>query len=637
MKKFYFSLLIAIVATAGIYAQTPDGINYQSVVRDGSGQIVVAQDIILQISILQGSATGENVYTENHSVTTNNFGLVNLTIGEGEVQTGDFAVIKWGSSSFFLKTAVDLSGGGSFQELGVTQFLSVPYSLYSNTSGNGIQSMTTEERDAIENPSVGMQIYNSTTNCLNYFNGISWFETCGDCTPMPSQANAGPDQYFADENISTYLEANTPEFGTGTWSVVSGNGGTFEDAGDPNTLFTGLPCEFYTLKWTISNPCGATSDNVNINFDNTPTTADAGEDQLFLDNTTTTVLQGNIPEMGEGLWSIQNGQGGSFDDPYDPTTEFTGLQCETYTLRWTISTPCHESYDEVIIEFNNTPTPADAGPDQWYLQGTSTTLEGNTPENGLGYWSIVSGTGGTIQFPTNPNSVFIGQQEVVYELKWTISTECNSSSDNVIIYFGVFQCGLPLIDVRDGQIYQTVQIGEQCWMAENLNIGTMINGSNDQTDDGTIEKYCYENSTSNCDTYGGLYQWNEMMQYTTTQGVQGICPEGWHLPTDAEWTTLVDFLGGSSVAGGKMKEAGYAHWNSPNTGATNESGFTALPGGCRNTFGYFNYLGSTAYFWSSTEDDTYVAWDRYLFYNSDNVVRYDNAKHNGYSVRCFQD
>ena len=99
---------------------------------------------------------------------------------------------------------------------------------------------------------------------------------------------------------------------------------------------------------------------------------------------------------------------------------------------------------------------------------------------------------------------------------------------------GQFHCGLPLSDSRDGQIYNTVQIGTQCWMAENMNIGTRINGSGDQTNNGTIEKYCYDDNEANCDTNGGLYQWNEMMQYTTMEGAQGICPAGWHIATDAE-------------------------------------------------------------------------------------------------------
>ncbi|MBI9038907.1 MAG: hypothetical protein JEY97_12305 [Bacteroidales bacterium] len=174
------------------------------------------------------------------------------------------------------------------------------------------------------------------------------------------------------------------------------------------------------------------------------------------------------------------------------------------------------------------------------------------------------------------------------------------TADDVLIYPGSssFTCGDPITDPRDGQVYTTVEIGTQCWMAENLNIGEMINGNSNMTNNSVIEKYCYVNDAANCEIYGGLYQWNEMMEYSTTQGVQGICPSGWHLPTDGEWTILTDFLGGESVAGGKMKETGITHWNAPNTGATNVSGFTALPGGFRDNNGSFNGLAGGTHFWS---------------------------------------
>ena len=188
-----------------------------------------------------------------------------------------------------------------------------------------------------------------------------------------------------------------------------------------------------------------------------------------------------------------------------------------------------------------------------------------------------------------------------------------------------------------GQVYETVLIGDQCWMAENLNVGTFISGNENMEDNGTIEKYCYVNNLANCDTYGGLYQWDETMQYTTTQGVQGICPEGWHIPATAEWSQLAGFLGGSSNAGGKMKEEGTTHWASPNTGATNQSGFTALPGGCRDTYGSFGSLGYHAYFWSSTERYADRSWYRQLYTGSTFLYNYDYLKVGGFSIRCLQD
>ncbi len=214
-------------------------------------------------------------------------------------------------------------------------------------------------------------------------------------------------------------------------------------------------------------------------------------------------------------------------------------------------------------------------------------------------------------------------------------------ADNVLVYPGSssFTCDDPLFDPRNGQTYNTVQIGDQCWMAENLNIGEMINGTVEMTNNELIEKYCFDNNTANCDEYGGLYQWHEMMQYTGIQGGEGICPSGWHLPTNEEWTTLTDHLGGVSIAGGKMKEVGLAHWDSPNTGATNESGFTALPGGYRFVNGNFFYLTSFAYFWSSSNyySTNDYAWYRELYCNSASVGVTEQDMDFGMSVRCVLD
>ena len=206
-------------------------------------------------------------------------------------------------------------------------------------------------------------------------------------------------------------------------------------------------------------------------------------------------------------------------------------------------------------------------------------------------------------------------------------------------------CGSPIS--YGGQSYNTVQIGTQCWMAENLNIGSMVNGSSNQMNNSTIEKYCYSDNTSNCDTYGGLYQWNEMMQYVSTEGTQGICPTGWHLPTDDDWKTMEMYLGMNQAQadaegwrgtdeGGKLKETGITHWISPNTGATNTSGFTGLPGGYRYTDGSFSTLTHNAIFWSSSVGGS-LAWYRALDYSNAQVQRFYLDQAYGNSVRCVRD
>jgi len=201
----------------------------------------------------------------------------------------------------------------------------------------------------------------------------------------------------------------------------------------------------------------------------------------------------------------------------------------------------------------------------------------------------------------------------------------------------VFVCGQVLTDTRDGKTYSTVLIGAQCWMAQNLNVGARINGPQEQTNNSVIEKYCSWDDGNNCTVYGGLYQWDEAMQYSTTEGAQGICPTGWHLPTDAEWTTLTAFLGGEAIAGGKMKEAGFAHWSAPNTGATNSSGFTALPGGYRDNLGHFPGLNGDVDFWSSTQTPVTLAWARELDYSNVTVYRGAFIRPYAFSVRCMKD
>ncbi len=119
--------------------------------------------------------------------------------------------------------------------------------------------------------------------------------------------------------------------------------------------------------------------------------------------------------------------------------------------------------------------------------------------------------------------------------------------------------------------------------------------------------------------------------------MQGVCPTGWHVPSDAEWTELTDYLVGTSDAGGKLKETGTTHWNSPNTSATNETGFTALPGGDRGHGGTFDGVGDTGYWWSATEGSTSNAWYRNMYYDRSNVYRLYGNKELGFSVRCVRD
>ncbi|MPL81719.1 hypothetical protein SDC9_27649 [bioreactor metagenome] len=197
-----------------------------------------------------------------------------------------------------------------------------------------------------------------------------------------------------------------------------------------------------------------------------------------------------------------------------------------------------------------------------------------------------------------------------------------------------FICGVSTVTDSDGNIYNTVQIENQCWMAENIKVGTFINSTVGQTNNGLTEKYCYQNDPGNCDTYGGLYQWDESMNYTSAPGSQGVCMEGWRIPMYGEWVELINHLGGASLAGGPLKEVGIVHWNSPNTGATNLSNFTALPGGHYHED--YSGIGTSGIFSSSTEYDISQSYYFTLKYNNTNVANYGGYKTSARSVRCIK-
>jgi len=182
-----------------------------------------------------------------------------------------------------------------------------------------------------------------------------------------------------------------------------------------------------------------------------------------------------------------------------------------------------------------------------------------------------------------------------------------------------------------GKTYNTVAIGNQCWLKENLDVGTRIDVNQNQSNNGIIEKYCYNNDPANCNTYGGLYQWNEAMQYITTAGTQGICPPLWHIPTKAELETLKDFEGGD---GNALKAVGQGTGNGV---GTNTSGFSALLAGYRDAGGYSYDLGRTIHIWSST---AYDATNGHLLnlYNDDGGIYMDyHQRIFGFSVRCVKD
>lgn len=192
---------------------------------------------------------------------------------------------------------------------------------------------------------------------------------------------------------------------------------------------------------------------------------------------------------------------------------------------------------------------------------------------------------------------------------------------------------------KEGNNYRTVVLDNKTWMAENLRVTKYKNGESIETTNPNQDiskvsepKYywSYKGKDSLSKIYGNLYTWYVI------QDPRGVCPEGFHVPSDQEWISLINSLDGNIEAGAKLKETDFVHWFKPNANATNESGFTALPGGYRDNDGKYYVLGFRGYWWSSKKNYVVMAWNTGLIYNNDILERLDFLKKNGLSVRCVK-
>jgi uncharacterized protein (TIGR02145 family) len=475
--------------------------------------------------------------------------------------------------------------------------------------------------------------------------------------------------WSTSENVSIENYEGITENGTGTGSFIS----NFTDLTDGTFYYVvayainekgagyGEVKSFTTVEITI--PEVTTAYVVNI----TSSSAQCGGNVTSNGNSTVNARgvcwnkTGN-PTLTNNLGQTTDGSGlGSY------TSNITGLEVETAYYVAAYATNEKGTAYGLIKQFttNSTTLPVVLTADVINITVNSAQCGGNVTNNGNGTVSARGVCWNKTGNPTLTNSLGLTtdgsglgsytsnitglEEETTYYVSAYATNEEGTSYGNVKSFETIDNSpcdGQTFINYL-GQAYEIIEISYQCWMAENLNVGEIIDGEEDQTNNGIIEKYCYDDDENNCDEYGGLYQWNEMMQYTIIPGNQGICPDGWHIPTDEEWKTLegtVDSQYGVGNpewdntgwrgfdAGKNLKSTTGWNWN-----GTNDYGFTALPGGYRGYNGNFYDIEQDANFWSSTESNSNNTWGRWLTDYSDGVKRSYFDKVFGFSVRCLKD
>ena len=589
MKKLY-TLLATVILTASLWAQAPQKFSYQSVIRDASNTLVVNQKVGVAVSILQTSELGNVVFKETHYPTTNSNGLASLAIGTGSKVDGDFSKIDWAKGPYFVKTETDITGGTNYTITTISELLSVPYALFAANSQPGPKG---DKGDTGAEGTAGKDGVDGKDGAVGPIGPKGDAGAVGPQGPagLPGKDGMnGKDGINGADGKDGAVGPIGPKGDTGAVGPQGPAGLPGKDGINGKDGVNGIDGKDGAV-----GPIGPKGDTGAVG-----------------------------PQGSVGLNGIDgiDGKNGSLG-PIGPKGDTGAVGPEG---------PAGKDGKNGIDGKDGSLGPIGPKGDTGAVgpEGPAGKDGKNGVDGKVEFQNLrVSKTGDTL-YLTNGNFVVIPGLSAAN----AGNTEANTPPTSGY--------GPNITDV-DGNSYKTVYIGTQQWMAENLRVSKYNNGDlipfipdSAQWAFRASEAWCYPNNDINNNIpYGKLYN-----LYTVVDS-RKICPVGWHVSTDNEWTILSNYLGGEAIAGGKLKEIGTLHWRSPNPGATDEVNFKAVGGGVREHNGYFYPFKETAYYWTPTllPNSTTQYYGRRFCYECVGLDRYNNGypPYTGFSVRCLKD